>query len=54
MPSTSSPHRATIAREIAKRPPRSVPDVSGNGTGKPLKISEYFGINTFGVRQMRE
>ena len=54
MSSTSSPHRATIAREIAKRPPRAVPDVSGNGTGKPLKISEYFGINTFGVRQMRE
>src|SRR4051812_24197086 len=57
MPSTSSPHRKTVAREIANRTPRAVPNATENGTGShapATKISDYFGINTLGVRQMRD
>jgi glutamine synthetase len=54
MAHTSSPHRKTVAREVTRRATRQVPNPSNNGTGTPLKISDYFGINTFGVRQMRD
>ena len=54
MPSTSSPHRKAVSRDIAKRTARPVPNPSDNGAGLPLKVSDYFGINTFGVRQMRD
>jgi glutamine synthetase len=55
MPSTSSPHRKAVSRDIAKRTARPIPHPSENGAGLPsLKISDYFGINTFGVRQMRD
>jgi glutamine synthetase len=37
-------------REIAGRPARP----SEDGSSRPKRISEYFGINTFGVRQMRD
>lgn len=40
----------SVTREIAGRPVRPPED----GSVRPKKISEYFGINTFGVRQMRD
>src|SRR5665213_2711418 len=46
-----SPRKAVI-REISEREALPVP--SSNGTGSLGRISEYFGINTFGVRQMRD
>ena len=39
----------SVTREIAGRPVRPTED----GTVKPKRISEYFGINTFGVRQLK-
>src|SRR5256885_736754 len=49
MSSKSSP-RMSVTREIAGRPVRP----SEDGAARPKRISEYFGINTFGVRQMRD
>jgi glutamine synthetase len=46
----SSHPRSGVARDIATRPVRP----SDDGDGRPGRISEYFGINTFGVRQMRD
>jgi len=57
MPSTSSPHRKSVAREITNRSARVVPNASENGAAAhaaPTKISDYFGINALGVRQMRD
>jgi glutamine synthetase len=48
MSSKSSP-RMSVTREIAGRPVRPTDD----GTTRPKRISEYFGINTFGVRQLK-
>src|SRR6185437_8221350 len=56
--SSSSPasSRKTITREITDRPVRThVPAMPHeNGAPPPMRTSEYFGINTFGVRQMRD
>jgi glutamine synthetase len=49
MPSSLSPRRE-ILREITEREVRGPVNVNENGA--PLRTSEYFGINTFGVRQM--
>jgi len=51
-PSSSSPSRATVLREITEREVRSPAVLDGAGAGQ--RISEYFGMNTFGVRQMRD
>ncbi|HEX6052693.1 MAG TPA: glutamine synthetase III [Gemmatimonadaceae bacterium] len=55
MPTTSStPRKAaiqTIAGRAALKPPYS--SVTENGTSPPRPTSDYFGINTFGWRQMR-
>src|SRR3954462_801885 len=51
MPSSVSPRRAVL-REIAEREVRA--PVNLNEKGAPQRTSEYFGINTFGVRQMRD
>jgi glutamine synthetase len=40
----------SVTREIAGRPVRP----SEDGTSRPKRISEYFGINTFGVRQLKD
>ena len=57
---TYGPHRDTngvisgvigIIREITERDVRTLP---GSENGTPARTSEYFGINTFGVRQMRD
>src|SRR5216110_86533 len=44
--------RKTVTREITSRTPKTPPAIMQNG--QPAKVSEYFGINTFGVRQMRD
>src|SRR5437763_11727766 len=49
MPSKSS-SRMSVTREIAGRPVRP----SEDGAARPKRISEYFGINTFGVRQLKD
>jgi glutamine synthetase len=46
----SKSSRMSVTRKIAGRPVRP----SEEGTARPKRISEYFGINTFGVRQMRD
>src|SRR3954462_4836495 len=47
--SSSVASRASVLREITVRSP-----ISSNGNGGKQRTSEYFGINTFGVRQMRD
>jgi glutamine synthetase len=51
MPKTAQTRKA-VTRELSNRTPKSAPQMMHNG--QPAKISEYFGINTFGVRQMRD
>jgi len=50
--SSTQASRATVLREITEREVRA-PAVL-NEKGAPQRTSEYFGINTFGVRQMRD
>src|ERR1700760_1455755 len=51
MSSSISPRKAVI-QEITEREARTPAVLSENGAGK--RTSEYFGINTFGVHQMRD
>jgi glutamine synthetase len=44
--------RKAVSREISSRTPKPPPAIMQNG--QPARVSEYFGINTFGVRQMRD
>ncbi len=44
--------RKSIIHEITEREVKTPPSIINNGSAAP--ISEYFGINTFGVRQMRD
>ena len=44
--------RKAIIHEITEREVRTPPSFSENGS--PARTSEYFGVNTFGVRQMRD
>ena len=52
MPALGSAARRNAIREIAARPIRTVPTLAEHGV--PLPTSRYFGINTFGARQMRD
>jgi glutamine synthetase len=52
MPASSLSPRKAVVREITERDVRTPPGASENGTSP--RISEFFGINTFGVRQMRD
>src|SRR6202011_1168142 len=52
MTDTSSLDRKSVTLEIAARTARSSPN--GSVQGLPSPISEYFGVNTFGARQMRD
>src|SRR6184192_2403629 len=45
--------RRDIIDEITEREVNN-PPTSAAATGLPARTSEYFGINTFGVRQMRD
>ena len=52
MPALGSAARKNAIKEIASRQIRSVPSLVEHGV--PLPTSRYFGINTFGARQMRD
>ena len=52
MPPKSLQHRKALLRELTSRTPKTPPPIMQNG--QAAKVSEYFGINTFGVRQMRD
>src|SRR5947208_2024260 len=51
MPSSVSPRKAVL-REITEREVRAPANM--NDKAAPLRTSEYFGINTFGLRQLRD
>ena len=51
MPASSSSARSVVIQEITEREVRTS---SPNGNGASPRTSEYFGTNTFGVRQMRD
>ena len=52
MSAKTAQSRKAVNREIPSRSPKTSPAMTHNG--QPARISEYFGINTFGVRQMRD
>jgi glutamine synthetase len=52
MPPKSVQHRKALLRELTSRTPKPSSPIMHNG--QPAKVSEYFGINTLGVRQMRD
>src|SRR5881628_1687560 len=52
MPPKPSQTRKTVTRELTSRTPKTPAPIMQNGL--PAKVSDYFGINTFGVRQMRD
>ena len=56
MPSTSSTPRKAAIQSIAGRAATKPahPNASENGGPPPRPTSDYFGINTFGARQMRD
>ena len=51
-PKTVPQQRKAVIRDLTSRTPKPPQPIMQNG--QPAKISEYFGINTFGVRQMRD
>ena len=53
MPPKSAPMRKAVTREISSRTPKPTPAIMQQN-GQPARVSDYFGINTFGVRQMRD
>src|SRR5256714_3855245 len=52
MPPKAVQSRKVVTRELASRTPKTPTPIMQNG--QPAKVSEYFGTNTFGVRQMRD
>src|SRR5687767_15903402 len=52
MPPKTGQQRKTVTRELTSRTPKPPPAIMQNG--QPARVSDYFGINTFGVRQMRD
>jgi glutamine synthetase len=52
MPASNTSSRKAVIREITEREVRTLPGSDASGGHGPT--SEYFGINTFGVRQMRD
>jgi glutamine synthetase len=52
MPPKTVQQRKAVTREITSRTPKTPPAIMQNG--QPARVSDYFGINTFGVRQMRD
>ena len=51
-PKSGTQSRKDVTRDITTRTPRTSAPMTHDG--HPARISEYFGINTFGVRQMRD
>ena len=54
MTAPAHPSRKTSLRELASRLPKSPFGNNGDGHAAPAPTSSYFGINTFGARQMRD
>src|SRR5687768_5401828 len=52
MPAKTVQNRKTVTRELVSRTPKTLPPIMHNG--QPARVSDYFGVNTFGVRQMRD
>ena len=52
MPAKTVQNRKTVTRELVSRTPKTLPPIMQNG--QPARVSDYFGVNTFGVRQMRD
>ncbi|MGH7678601.1 MAG: glutamine synthetase III, partial [Gemmatimonadaceae bacterium] len=52
MPPKTVQQRKAVSRELSSRTPKPPPTIMQNG--QPARVSDYFGINTFGVRQMRD
>src|SRR2546430_2071602 len=50
MSATTLTSQKAILREMTDHPVRTFTDA----VGLPIRTSEYFGVNTFGVRQMRD
>ena len=53
MTAPTYPPRTSARRELVARIPRAAAESNGNGQS-PVPTSAYFGINTFGQRQMRD
>ena len=54
MTAPAHPSRKTSLRELASRLPKSPFGNNGDGHAATAPTSSYFGINTFGARQMRD
>ena len=54
MTAPAHPSRKSSLRDLASRLPKSPFGNNGDGHGAPVPTSSYFGINTFGARQMRD
>ena len=59
MPHSTTHARHGVLRDVAARAHRSEPapngaHANGHGAGVAGQTSQYFGVNTFGVRQMRD
>jgi glutamine synthetase len=52
MPPKTALNRKAVSRDLASRTPKPPPAIMQNG--QPARVSDYFGVNTFGVRQMRD
>ena len=54
MTAPAHPSRKSSLRDLASRLPKSPFASNGDGTAHNQPTSTYFGINTFGARQMRD
>src|SRR6476469_507137 len=54
MTAPAHPSRKSSLRDLASRLPKPLFSNNGDGHGVSLPTSAYFGINTFGARQMRD
>ena len=54
MTAPAHPSRKSSLRDLASRLPKPLFSNNGDGHGAPAPTSSYFGINTFGARQMRD
>jgi glutamine synthetase len=52
MPAKTVQNRKAVTKELVTRTPKTLPAMMQNG--QPARVSDYFGVNTFGVRQMRD
>jgi glutamine synthetase len=53
MPPKTVQQRKAVTRELMSRTPKTPPAIMQNGQ-PATRVSDYFGVNTYGVRQMRD